>query len=126
MKKLFQNLFQKEACTATFRIGSPQDLTSTDNDKDGIAIFNLYNNNDAVLHGLDITQYIVNYFESEESAKSNTAPLEEAWAYYNMKPHTETIYVRVTDKNNPSAYAVDSFTITTKAHMTANKYELLF
>lgn len=126
MKKLLQNLFQKDSCTATFRIGNPKNLTAIDSNYDGFAAFNLYINNDAVLEGLDITQYTVHYFESEEMAIANIAPLEEAWNYYNIKPHTEIIYVRVTDKKNPSAYAVSSFTITTLTDKEVNKYELLF
>jgi len=126
MKKLLKNLFQKGSCTATFKIGNPKNLTAIDNNSDGFAVFNLYTNNDAVLEGLDITQYTVHYFESEEMAITNIAPLEEAWSYYNIKPHTEIIYVRVTDKKNPSAYAVSSFTITTLSDKKVNKYELLF
>jgi len=126
MKKLLKNIFQKDSCTATFRIGKPKNLTATDNNNDGFAVYNLYTNNDAVLEGLDITQYTVHYFESEKMAIANTAPLEEAWNYYNIKPHTEILYVRVTDIKNPSAYAVDSFTITAIADEEVNKYELLF
>jgi len=126
MKKLFKNLFQKEACTTTFRIGVPKNLTATDNDNDGFAAFNLYLNNDAVLQGLDITQYTVNYFETEAMAKANIGPFEDAWTYYNMKPYTEIIYVRVSENNNTSAYAIDSFTISTIVEKKENKYELIF
>lgn len=126
MKKLFKNLFHKDACTATFRIGRPKNLTAADANNDGFAVFNLYVNNDVVLLGLDITQYTVSYFESEATAKANIDPLEDAWNYYNMTPHKEVLYVRVTDKVNPSSFATDSFTLTTVSEKQVNSYELIF
>lgn len=126
MKKLFKNLFHKDDCTATFKIGKPKNLTATGTDNDGFAVFNLYDNNDVVLRGLDITQYTVDYFESEETAKANTNPLEDAWNYYNMRPYKEVLYVRVTDKANPTSFSTDSFTIAIMTEKHVNTYELTF
>lgn len=127
MKKLLQTLFTKEACTAGFGIGKPNNLTAADNDADGIALFDLTLNNDAVLEGLPITEYSVDYFESESFARSYTNPLETPWKYYNITPQEEIVYVRVTSKANASEYAIGSFTITASAEKSEkNRYELIF
>lgn len=127
MKKLLQTLFAKEACTAGFGIGKPNNLSAADYDADGIALFDLTLNNDAVLEGLSITEYSVDYFESESFARTYTNPLETPWKYYNITPKEEIIYVRVTAKADTSEYAIGSFTISAIAEIAGkNKYELVF
>ena len=115
MKKLLQTLFTKEACTPGFGIGKPNNLTAPDHNADGIALFDLTTNNDAVLEGLSITEYKVDYFESESFARSYTNPLETPWKYYNITPKEEIIFVRVTSKSDISQYAIASFTISISA-----------
>jgi len=127
MKKLLKSLFSKNTCTATFNISKPKNIIASDPDKDGIALFDLTINNDAVLEGLDITEYTVNYFESEKLAIANKNAFETPWKYYNILPEKETIYVRVTSKNNPAEYVIESFTIIADPITeTKNTYDFVF
>jgi len=127
MKKLFKSLFAKKTCIAGFNISQPNNLTAADPDKDGITLFDLTLNNDAVLVGLDITEYTVAYFSSEKRAHTNKHAIETPWKYHNNMPKKETIFVRVTSVANPDEYMIASFTLTTAPDIIPqNIYEMVF
>jgi len=127
MKKLLKALFSKETCTAGFNISQPNNLTAADPDKDGITLFDLTLNNDAVLEGLPITEYTVAYFPTEKLARGNKHAIPTPWKYHNNIPKRETVFVRVSSTSNPDEYAIASFTLTAEPDViNQNSYDMVF
>ena len=112
MRKIIQSLFGSNSTVVHFTIKKPENLSSKDIIGNGFASFDLTVNNKIVLDGLNAAEYTVNYFESEKEARLNIGSFENPERYYNMNPLTEEVFVRVSSKNSPSLYVIDSFTIT--------------
>jgi len=127
MKKLFKLLFTRQTCTAGFNISQPHNLTAADPDKDGLTLFDLTLNNDVVLEGLDITEYIVSYFPTEKMAHANKNPFTAPWKYINSIPKKEFVFVRVSSRVNLEEYTIASFSLTAIADFSRiNTYDMVF
>ncbi|QIH37318.1 T9SS type B sorting domain-containing protein [Flavobacterium sp. Sr18] len=82
------------------------DNTSVGTDTDGRVIFDLTQRASTVLNGQSATQFSLSYFK-DVALTQNIATPE---AYENTNP-TETIYVKMVNKDNGSCSATTSFTI---------------
>ena len=100
---------------------TPQALRVCDQNNDGIAVFDLTENNAAILGAQDPVTYSVRYFASQNDAINNTMQLPEN-AYTN---HTvpETIFARVQSSTNPECYEITSFVISTINSSVVNGIE---
>lgn len=82
-------------------IVDPTPLEVCDDDTDGIAIFDLTSKADEILDGLDPTQYIISYYETQANAEAPMLPILTPGAYTNLVPFvTQTIWIRVDDNVN--------------------------
>lgn len=87
-------------------INLPSSITNyeiCDDDSDGddtngfVDLFLLSTKDEEILDGLDPTNFIVNYFVSEEDAINNVDPIDKTISYQNITANSQTIYVRVSD-----------------------------
>ncbi|RAR48184.1 choice-of-anchor L domain-containing protein, partial [Flavobacterium lacus] len=76
---------------------------------DDFEIFDLTQNNDEALNGLDPTLYEVTYHNTQPDANTGDFPISSANTYNGTN---ETIYVRVAEIAFPGNYGTDSFTLT--------------
>jgi gliding motility-associated-like protein len=86
-------------------------LTSCDNtsfgtDTDGKVIFDLTQKANIILNGQSATQFLISYYKDAGLTQSALTPT----VYRNTNP-TETIFVKVVNKDNPNCTAVTSFKI---------------
>jgi gliding motility-associated-like protein len=86
-------------------------LTSCDNtsfgtDNDGKVIFDLTQRTTAILNGQLTSQFLISYYKDAGLTQTILIPT----AYQNTNP-TETIFVKVTNKDNPNCTAITSFKI---------------
>lgn len=86
-------------------------LTSCDNttvgtDKDGKVIFDLTQKATEILNGQSATQFLISYYKDA----GLTQPVLNPAAYQNTNS-TETIFVKVANKDNPNCTAITSFKI---------------
>ena len=72
-----------------------------DNTADGIGMFDLSFSNDEVLNGLDPSEFTITYYESEENAENADNAILTPFAYTNVTPFNQFIWVRV--ENNTTA-----------------------
>jgi len=72
-----------------------------DNTADGIGMFDLSLSNDEVLNGLDPSEFTITYYESEENAENADNAILTPFAYTNVTPFNQFIWVRV--ENNTTA-----------------------
>lgn len=93
-------------------VTQPIDLTQIDDDGDGLAIFNLTENDAIMLDGLFFPAYMVSYYESEENAAMDEYAIADPTAYQNLQ-NPQTIYVRVENMSG-SCVALRSFIISTE------------
>ncbi|WP_264564396.1 T9SS type B sorting domain-containing protein [Flavobacterium sp. N3904] len=82
------------------------DNTSVGTDSDGKVIFDLTQKATTILNGQSTTQFLVSYFKD----LGFTQPILTPTTYQNTNP-TETIFVKVANKDNPSCTATTSFQI---------------
>ena len=82
------------------------DNTSVGADSDGRVIFDLTQRATAVLNGQSAGQFLLSYYKDA----GLTQPILNPTTYQNTNP-TETIYVKMVNKDNPSCSATTSFTI---------------
>ncbi|MFV5686551.1 PKD domain-containing protein [Flavobacterium sp. GB2R13] len=82
------------------------DNTSAGTDSDGRVIFDLTQRETAILNGQSATQFSLSYFKDA----ALTQPIAIPTAYQNTNP-SETIYVKMTNKDNVICSATTSFTI---------------
>lgn len=96
-------------------IGTPNDLYGCDFNLDGVATFNLLENNAAVLDGQDPAGLTITYFETLSDAENNAVnnAIASPGDYTNIMAGTlnsQTIYARLSS-NTTEAYDVASFQI---------------
>ena len=89
----------------------PVDLFQTDDNGDGLAIFDLTENDVIVLEGLNPSYFIVSYYETEANAEIGESVIATPTAYQNIE-NPQTIYVRV-ESTDGSCDAIASFLIST-------------
>nr|WP_314896663.1 T9SS type B sorting domain-containing protein [uncultured Flavobacterium sp.] len=82
------------------------DNTSVGTDADGQVIFDLTQRATAVLNGQSVTQFSLSYYKDAALTQPIAIPTE----YQNTNP-SETIYVKMTNKDNAICLATTSFTI---------------
>jgi gliding motility-associated-like protein len=82
------------------------DNTSVGSDADGRVLFDLTQNNSAILNGQSATQFLLFYYKDSALTQSITTP-----ATYQNTNASESIYVKVVNKDNSSCFATTSFTI---------------
>jgi gliding motility-associated-like protein len=82
------------------------DNTSVGTDSDGRVIFDLTQNATAILNGQAASQFVLSYYK--DSALSQLIATPNAYANTNA---SETIYVKMTNKDNAACFATTSFPI---------------
>lgn len=82
------------------------DNTSIGTDKDGKVVFDLTQKATAILNGQSATQFILSYYKDAGLAQPILTP-----AAYQNTNSTETIYVKVTNKDNLNCTVTTSFKI---------------
>lgn len=114
MKKILLLLLISTAMYAQPNIQTPPDYALCDIDGSGYAIFNLNVMNNAILGGLNPSQYNVIYFETQANANANVNIIEDASVYTNIVPSIQLIYVRVQSLTSPE-YATTQFKLIVNA-----------
>lgn len=94
-------------------IMQPIDLVAIDDDGDGIAFFDLTENNAIVLENLNPSIYTVSYYETQANAEADQYVIADPTSYQNMQ-NPQTIYVRI-DNISGSCVSVASFLISTES-----------
>ncbi|MCG2417922.1 T9SS type A sorting domain-containing protein [Aequorivita sp. F47161] len=92
-------------------ITQPNNLFINEGDGDGFAIFDLTVNIPVMLAGLNPSDFVVSFHETEADALNNVLIIIPPTAYYNIS-NPQTIYVRVENVNTDCA-VVTSFEIAT-------------
>lgn len=102
--------FSRVSCfTPEIEPGVPEDLFANDDPSgDGIEIFNLSVNDEALLNGLPPADFSVSYFASESDALGNSNPLDPI---HINDGNPQTIYTRLENASIDFLY-IDSFLIT--------------
>lgn len=90
-------------------IPQPVDLFQTDDNGDGLAIFDLTENDAIVMGGLNPSYFTVSYYETEANAEIGQSVIATPMAYQNIG-NPQTIYVRVENMDG-SCDAIASFII---------------
>ena len=90
--------------------GEPDDILLCDPDNNGYEVFNLTQNNTAVIDGQP--GCVVTYYNNLQNAIAGTGPIATPAQYQNQMPGTETIYVRLMKTNGCLGYDLKTFTIT--------------
>lgn len=111
MKKLyaFYLLLFSIAMYAQPNIGTPQDLYACDENENGLATFDLSWNDESALGSLNPNDYTVSYFQTNADAQQNVNPIPVF--YSNTVPYNQTVYVRVSENENPDNFAVADFNL---------------
>jgi len=87
----------------------PEDMNVCDDgNNDGVAEFDLSNQNDAILNGQSEIENIISFYLSQEDADDNTNGLSTT---FTNSETPQTIYVRLENSNNIQCYATTSFNI---------------
>ena len=82
------------------------DNTSVGTDSDGHIVFDLTQNTTAILNGQSASQFVLSYYK--DSALSQLIATPNAYTNANV---SETIYVKMTNKDNVNCYALSLFKI---------------
>lgn len=82
------------------------DNATVGTDTDGRVVFDLTQNANVILNGQSATQFVLSYYKDAALTQSITAPI----AYQNTNG-SETIYVKVVNKDDSSCFATTSFAI---------------
>lgn len=82
------------------------DNTTVGTDTDGRVQFDLTQNANAILNGQAATQFVLSYYKDASLTQSITAPTS-----YQNTNGSETIYVKVVNKDDSSCFATTSFAI---------------
>lgn len=83
------------------------DNTSVGSDADGRVLFDLTQNNSAILNGQSATQFLLFYYKDSALTQSIPTPA----TYQSTNASETTIYVKVVNKDNSSCFVATSFTI---------------
>ena len=105
-------MFSSALCAQT-AVTTPEDITVRDIDNNGFASFDLTQNSDALLDGLNPAAHKITYHLTFNDADLNRNPIKKPKEYANRTRYSQELYARVTSINNPSNYSVELFTIQT-------------
>ena len=89
-----------------------------DDNTDGFGLFDLSLSNEEVLDGLDPSEFTITYYENAENAENAENPIITPFAYTNVTPFNQTIWVRV-ENNTTNCYN------TTTIELTVNELPVL-
>jgi len=106
----FQTTFFDITVEGSFNLGLPEDKTIYELPFDGIASFDLTENESLILNIVDPSTVNVSYYNSQIDADSQTNALPNPTAYNNTA-NPETIFVRVELVNDPNFFATTSFNL---------------
>lgn len=95
---------------AQLNIGTPNNINICDLNNDGFGVFDFSSNTTVVLNALNPNEYAVTYHETYEMSEFGTDPITDITTYSTYMV-TQTIYVRVTQIDTPTNYALTSFTL---------------
>lgn len=104
------NIFKNVTITAVPVIGTANDLTECDPENDAVEIFDLTQNDLAIIGGQNPANYNVFYFISQADADANEQALPAAG--YTNQINPQTIYARLESAENPACFTTTSFKIT--------------
>ena len=96
----------------------PSYLEVCDDNTDGFGLFDLSLSNEEVLDGLDPSEFTITYYENAENAENAENPIITPFAYTNVTPFNQTIWVRV-ENNTTNCYN------TTTIELTVNELPVL-
>ncbi len=96
----------------------PSSLEVCDDDTDGLGLFDLSLSNDQVLNDLDPSEFTITYYESSENAENTESPIVTPFAYTNITPFNQTVWVHV-ENNTTACYN------TTTIELTVNELPVL-
>lgn len=97
-------------------VSQPINLVQTDDSGDGFAVFDLTENDEIVLEGLNPSYFTTSYYESQSDAELGESAIITPMTYQNIE-NPQTIYVRV-ENLDESCVTVDSFIISTESLST--------
>jgi gliding motility-associated-like protein len=100
------NVFDTPKLSATIPNLTSCDNTSIGTDTDSKVIFDLTQKATEILNGQSATQFLISYYKDS----GLTQPISTPTTYQNTNP-TETIYIKVTNRDNPNCMATTSFKI---------------
>jgi len=86
---------------------SPSSLEVCDDNTDGIGLFDLSLSNDEILNGLDPSEFTITYYENEVNAENADNPIMTPFAYTNVTPFNQFLWVRV-ENNTTACYNITS------------------
>ena len=89
----------------------PSSLEVCDDDTDGLGLFDLSLSNEEVLNGLDPLDFTITYYESPENAENTENPITTPFAYTNITPFNQTVWVHV-ENNTTGCYNTSSIELT--------------
>lgn|SRR5690554_177655 len=102
-------------------VSQPINLVQTDDNGDGFAVFDLTENDEIVLEGLNPSYFTASYYESQSGAELGDSAIFNPTTYQNIE-NPQTIYVRV-ESIDESCVTVNSFIISTES-LSTGAYEL--
>src|SRR5699024_10281578 len=85
----------------------PEDIYTCSDDSDDI-IFNLTTNNSVIIGDGDPDDYDITYYNSEDDAENQNNPIANP-EDYPSDGDNETIYVRISNADDPDCYVIKSF-----------------
>ena len=89
----------------------PSSLEVCDDDTDGFGLFDLSLSNDELLVGLAPSDFIITYYENAENAENAENPIVTPFAYTNITPFNQIVWVRV-ENNTTACYNTSSIELT--------------
>ena len=89
----------------------PSSLEVCDDDADGFGLFDLSLSNDELLVGLDPSDFTITYYETPENAENAENPIVTPFAYTNITPFNQIVWVRV-ENNTTACYNTSSIELT--------------
>lgn len=99
-----------QACAIEISISSPEDLESCTLSGDGLADFDLTQNDIHVIGNGNPSSFHVKYYTTLLDAESDTNAIGSSSGYH-AESQTQTIYVRLENAQNVNCYSIESFDI---------------
>ena len=85
----------------------PSTIEICDDNTDGFGLFDLSLSNEEVLNGLDPSEFTITYYETPENAENAENPIITPFAYTNITPFNQIVWVRV-ENNTTACYNTSS------------------
>jgi uncharacterized repeat protein (TIGR01451 family) len=95
---------------STFFFGQPEDLIVYELPFDGLAQFNLTQNESNILAGVDPSTLNITYHNTQIDADASANPIVNPSAYFNTG-NPETVFVRIQLANDPNFFSTTTFNV---------------